>query len=79
VLLIDDLLLSPARGLMFVLKEIAARAQEELVDDEALRQNLREAYMLLETGRISEQEFERRERDLVRRLEAIDRMKSHGK
>jgi hypothetical protein len=32
--------------------------------------------MLLETGRISEQEFDRRERRLVRRLEEIDRMRS---
>jgi hypothetical protein len=31
--------------------------------------------MLLETGRITEREFERRERRLVGRLEAIERMR----
>jgi hypothetical protein len=75
MLLLDDVLLAPFRGLVFVCREIAKNAQEQQVDDEALRQELREAYMLLETGRISQQEFERREALLVGRLEAIQRMK----
>jgi hypothetical protein len=75
MLLIDDVLLSPFKGLLFVFKEIAKTAQEELLDDEAVRQELRESYMLLETGRISEQEFEGRERALIRRLEAIESMR----
>lgn len=75
MLLIDDVLLAPFKGLMFVCKEIAQTAQEQRLDDEALRQELREAYMLLETGRINQEEFERRERLLVGRLEAIERMK----
>lgn len=75
MLLVDDLLLSPGRGLLFVFKEIAKAAEKELLDDEAIRQELRELYMRLETGRISEQEFERREGLLIRRLEAIERMR----
>jgi hypothetical protein len=74
--LVDDLLLSPARGLLFVFKELGKRAREELLYDEAVRHELRETYMLLETGRITEREFERRERRLVGRLEAIERMRS---
>jgi hypothetical protein len=75
VLLVDDLLLAPGRGLLFVFKEIAKAAQAEVLDDEAIRQELRELYMRLETGRIPEQEFERREGLLIRRLEAIERMR----
>jgi hypothetical protein len=75
MLLVDDLLLAPGRGLLFVFKELAKTAQKELLDDEAIRQELRELYMRLETGRISEQEFAQRESLLVRRLEAIERMK----
>ena len=74
--LVDDVLLSPVTGILFVLNELAKRAREELLDDEAVRQDLRETYMLLEVGSISEQEFERREQTLIRRLEAIERMKS---
>jgi hypothetical protein len=76
VFLVDDVLLSPVTGILFVLNELAKRAREELLDDEAVRQDLRETYMLLEVGSISEQEFERREQKLIRRLEAIERMKS---
>ena len=74
--LVDDVLLSPATGILFVLNQLAKRAREELLDDEAVRQDLRETYMLLEVGSISEQEFERREQKLIRRLEAIEKMKS---
>lgn len=76
MLLIDDVLLSPAKGLLFVLRELGKRAREELLDDDAVKQELRETYMLLETGRITEQEFEQREGKLARRLEAIERMRS---
>jgi len=76
VLLIDDLILSPLHGLLFVFKELAKRGEAELMNDEPVRQELREAYMLLETGRISEEEFERRESRLIRRLEEIERMRS---
>jgi hypothetical protein len=75
VLLVDDVLLFPGRALLFVFKEITKTAQEELLDDEGVRQELREIYMLLETDRISEQEFNRRERMLIRRLEAIESMR----
>ncbi len=74
--MVDDVLLSPVKGILFVLNELAKRAREELLDDEAVRQDLRETYMLLEVGSISEQEFERREQKLIRRLEAIERMRS---
>jgi hypothetical protein len=76
VFLVDDVLLSPVTGILFVLNELAKRAREELLDDEAVRQDLRETYMLLEVGSIGEQEFERREQKLIRRLEAIERMRS---
>ena len=79
MLLIDDVLLSPARGLIFVFNELAKKAREELLDDGAVKNELRETYMLLETGRISEQEFDRRESRLVRRLEEIDRMRAEAR
>lgn len=75
MLLIDDVLMSPISGLLFVFKELAKTARQELLNDEGVRQELRETYMRLETGRISQEEFERRERLLVRRLEAIESLK----
>lgn len=76
--LIDQLLLAPAKAVFFVFREIAKRADEESGDDEAVKQELRELYMSLESGKISEQEFERREQVLIRRLEKIENMRARG-
>ncbi|MEK7405184.1 MAG: gas vesicle protein GvpG [Acidobacteriota bacterium] len=76
MLLIDDLLLAPGKALLFVVEEIAKTADKELFDDEAVRQQLQLLYMHLETGRISEREFDEREQALVRRLEMIERRKT---
>lgn len=76
--LIDDLLLAPGKALLFVFKQIAERAEDDLLDDEIVKKELLELYMLLETGRIGEQEFERREQLLIRRLEEIEKMRQEA-
>lgn len=73
MLVIDDILLFPFRGLMFVFREIQNAAQEEVAGDaEAIRTELRELYMMLETRRIAEEEFDTRERELLDRLEEVE-------
>ena len=47
------------------------------MNEEGVRQELRELYMLLETGKISEEEFTEREEHLVERLEAIEEYKKN--
>ena len=74
--LLDDILLAPLNGLIFIAEKIHAQAMEELLDEEGVRQELRELYMLLETGKISEAEFEAREAALVERLEEIEAYKN---
>lgn len=69
--LLDDLLLAPLKGIHLLAKKIHEQATEEMLDEDRVRQELRELYMLLETGQISEQEFEEGERVLVERLEEI--------
>ncbi len=76
MLLVDDLLLAPGKALVFILKELAKTADKELSDDEAVRRELQLLYMRLETGQLSEREFDEREQALVRRLEAIERRKA---
>lgn len=72
MLLVDDLLLAPIRGLLWVFEKIHDAAQEEIAGEaEAVTVELRELYMMLETGRITEAEFDDRERTLLDRLEAI--------
>lgn len=73
--LLDDILLAPVNGVRLIAKKIHEQAMEELLDEEGVRQNLRELYMSLETGRITEEEFEEQEKSLVERLEQIETYK----
>lgn len=73
MLIIDDILLFPVRGIRFVFQEIHNAAEQEVAQDaEAVRTELRELYMMLETGQISEEEFETREKELLDYLERIE-------
>lgn len=72
MLLVDDLLLAPMYGLLWIFGKIHDAAQEEMLGEaDAITEELRELYMMLETGTITEAEFDARERTLLDRLEAI--------
>lgn len=72
MLLVDDLLLAPIRGLLWIFGKIHDAAQEEIAGEaDAITEELRELYMMLETGRITEADFGARERTLLDRLEAV--------
>lgn len=71
--LIDDLLMMPARGIMAVFREVYNAAQQDAAgESEAIRTELSELYMRLETQQISEAQFEDRERELLDRLDEIE-------
>ena len=59
-------------GLPSVFAEIAERAEQELYSDDAVRAELTELYHRLEAKTLSEEEFGRREAELVQRLEEIE-------
>jgi hypothetical protein len=74
MLLVDDLLLLPVHGVFWIVREIHKAAQEELAtESENLNAELSDLYMRLETGRITEQEFEREEKVLLERLDKVQR------
>lgn len=66
--LIDDLLIG---GLRFVLDKIAAAAEQELNDEERLREELLAAQMRVELGEMTEQAFAELERDILARMREI--------
>ena len=77
MLLVDDILFFPARGILWIFREINKIAQEELAGEaESITEQLRMLYMQLETGRITEAEFETGEKRLLDRLEAIESRRS---
>jgi hypothetical protein len=77
MVLVDDLLLFPMRSLLWVFREIHNAAQQERANEtESITAELSNLYMMLETGKISEEEFASEERTL---LERLDRMQERGK
>ena len=80
MLLVDDILFFPINSIMWVFKEIGEIAQKELAGEAtSITEQLRILYMQLETGRITEAEFEAGEKVLLDRLELIEsRMDDEG-
>lgn len=71
--LIDDLFLAPFRGVKFVAESVYDAAQEEIANErQALRDEINDLYMQLDTGEITEEAFERREDEILDRLEALE-------
>ena len=70
--LVDDLLLSPIKGVLWVFREVHDAAQQELAGEgEAITAALSELYMRLETGQITEVEFDAQEKVLLDRLDRL--------
>ena len=71
--LIDDILLSPITGLLSIFRELhKAVKQDSANESEAIRTELSELYMLLETAQITEAEADARETELLDRLDEVE-------
>lgn len=71
--LLDKILLFPARGLLSVAQHLHEAVQQESANQaETIRGELAELYLMLETGRLPEAEFDRREKELLDSLEAVE-------
>jgi hypothetical protein len=70
--LVDDILLSPVKGVLWVFREIHDAAQQELAgESETITAALSELYMRLETEQITEAEFDAQEKTLLDRLDRL--------
>lgn len=75
-MILDSILLAPIKGVYMIGKKVREMAMEELLDEDSVRKELKELYMLLEAGKISEEEFESREEELIGQLEEIESYKN---
>lgn len=72
MLILDDILLAPIRGLFAIARQVAAAVEQEREgEEESIKAELRELYMRLETGQIGEDDFDTREAELLDRLDAL--------
>jgi Gas vesicle protein G len=79
MLLLDDILLSPITGFLWIVKEINNAAQQELDSErDAVTAELGYLYMMLEAGQISDDEFDAREQVLLDRLDKLQGQSSES-
>ncbi len=75
MLLVDDILLFPIKGIFYVFRQIHNAAEEDFLDEEGITNQLSELYMMLETDKITEEEFNEKEGILLDRLDEIEEYK----
>jgi hypothetical protein len=70
--LVDDVIFFPIRSLVWIFREIhQAAAADRAGEGEAITAKLSELYMMLETGQMTEAEFDAAEKALLDRLDAL--------
>ena len=73
--LIDDILLAPLNGIIWLGKKINEVAEREFSDEGLIKEKLMEVQMKFEMDKISEKEYNKQEGDLLARLDAIRKAK----
>lgn len=70
MLLIDDLILGPGKFVLWIVRQVDEAAQKEMEQEaERITAELSDLHRLLESGGISEAEFDAREHELLDRLD----------
>ena len=73
MLLLDKLFTWPATGLLWVVEELQQAAKEERqAEADGIRAELRDLYLQLESGGITEEVFDAKESTLLDRLEEVE-------
>ena len=69
--IIDDIILSPLRGLIWLSEKINDMAQQEVSDEGLIKERLMELQLRFELDEIDEETYTRQEKELLERLHAI--------
>lgn len=78
--LLDDLLLAPLKGLIWLASKVDEVAQNELYNKDTLKSKLMELQLRFELDEISEEEYVKQEAELLERLsKAMDDNESPDK
>jgi len=73
--LIDDILLAPLNGIIWLGKKINEVAEREFSDEGLIKEKLMQAQLRFEMDDISEEEYNKQETELLARLDAIRKAK----
>ena len=76
--LIDDILLAPLNGIIWLGKKINEVSEKEFSDEGLVKEKLMQLQLRFEIDEISEENYNRQEKELLERLEAIRKAKEEG-
>lgn len=69
--LIDDILLAPLKGIVWLGNQIDEIVKREVSDDGRIKEQLMELQLKFELDEISEEDYNKQEEELLSRLDAI--------
>jgi len=69
--LIDDILLAPLKGVIWIAQKLDDMAQKELTDTDNIKEKLMALQLKYELDEISEEEYDEEEEKLLMRLDII--------
>jgi len=73
--LIDDILLSPLTGVIWIAQKLNDMAQKELTDTDNIKEKLMTLQLKYELDEISEEEYNKLEKNLLMRFDIILKQK----
>jgi len=71
MLLIDDILFAPLKGIIFLAEKINEVIEKETSDEGAVKERLMALQLKFEMDEINEEEYDKREDELLKTLERI--------
>jgi len=69
--LLDDIVLAPLKGIIFIGKKIDELMQKEISDEGRIKEHLMELQLKFEMDEISIEEYDKREEELLAMIEKI--------
>lgn len=73
--IIDDILLAPLKGVIWIGEKINEMSEKEFSDEGRIKEKLMELQLRFEIDEISEEEYKKHEEELLARLDAIRKTK----
>jgi len=69
--ILDDILLAPVKGLVWLCEKLDEVAEKELTDEGRIKEELMALQLQFELDQISEQEYNQKEQELLARLDTL--------
>ncbi len=76
--LIDDILLAPLNGVIWLGKKINEVAEKEFSDEGLIKEKLMQLQLRFEMDEISEEEYNKQEKEILERLDTVRKAKEEG-